>query len=84
MLDPAGCVTSWNKGAECLKGYATGEIIGRHFSCSFTLPDQDTGLPGNALAAARQHGIFEDEGWPPFLGDLGELLGFTKVTRDIH
>lgn len=31
-LDSGGYVTSWNSGAEHLKGYASGEIIGRHFS----------------------------------------------------
>jgi PAS domain S-box-containing protein len=29
MLDPAGKVVSWNKGAERLKGYTSDEILGR-------------------------------------------------------
>ena len=32
MLDPAGHVTSWNAGAERIKGYHADEIIGQHFS----------------------------------------------------
>jgi PAS domain S-box-containing protein len=32
MHDPDGRVTSWNRGAERIKGYAAGEILGRHFS----------------------------------------------------
>ena len=32
MLDAKGVVTSWNTGAEAIKGYAAGEILGRHFS----------------------------------------------------
>jgi PAS domain S-box-containing protein len=36
-LSETGIVTTWNRGAQRLKGYAAGEIIGRHF-CSFTPP----------------------------------------------
>jgi PAS domain-containing protein len=32
MLDPGGIITTWNAGAQRMKGYAAEEIIGRHFS----------------------------------------------------
>src|SRR5437764_1444208 len=32
MLDPTGCVVSWNTGAERIEGYTTLEIVGQHFS----------------------------------------------------
>src|ERR687886_2956118 len=32
MLDPEGIVASWNSGAQRIKGYTRGEIVGRHFS----------------------------------------------------
>ena len=32
MLDPDGRVLTWNRGAEAIKGYRAGEIIGKHFS----------------------------------------------------
>ena len=32
MLDPEGRVSTWNAGAEKMKGYLPAEIIGRHFS----------------------------------------------------
>src|ERR1019366_1911252 len=32
MLDPAGLVTSWNAGAERIKGYTSEDILGQHFS----------------------------------------------------
>ena len=38
LLDPHGFVTTWNAGAEYIKGYAKEEIIGRHFSV-FYMPD---------------------------------------------
>jgi len=31
LLDPHGIVTTWNAGAEYIKGYAKEEIVGRHF-----------------------------------------------------
>jgi PAS domain-containing protein len=36
MLDRTGRVISWNLGAERLKGYLPGEIIGAHFSRFYT------------------------------------------------
>src|SRR5262249_50290779 len=32
MLDREGVVSSWNSGAERIKGYSATEILGRHFS----------------------------------------------------
>jgi len=32
MLDPDGRVTSWNSGAQRIKGYRPDEIIGRDFA----------------------------------------------------
>ncbi len=40
MLDPAGTVTLWNRGAQRFKGYEAHEIIGRNFACFFTEGDQ--------------------------------------------
>jgi len=37
LLDPVGRVVSWNAGAERIKGYRAGEILGQHFS-RFYLP----------------------------------------------
>ncbi len=35
MLDADGFVSSWNSGAERIKGYCAEEIIGQHFSCFY-------------------------------------------------
>jgi PAS domain-containing protein len=32
MLDPQGRITTWNSGAERIKGYRAEEIIGEHFA----------------------------------------------------
>jgi len=45
MLDPDGFITSWNAGAERVKGYKAIEIVGQHFSRFFTPEDRANGLP---------------------------------------
>jgi PAS domain S-box-containing protein len=63
MLDPAGIVTSWNIGAQRIKGYTPSEILGQHFSRFYTETDRANGKPARALATACQTGRFEDDGW---------------------
>ncbi|MBY5360214.1 PAS domain S-box protein [Rhizobium leguminosarum] len=98
MLDPNGNVSSWNFGAERIKGYRPQEIIGRHFSTFYTPEDREAGLPETALGIARAEGRFEREGWrvrkdgtrfwasiviDAIRDDEGDVLGFAKITRDI-
>lgn len=98
MLDPNGNVSSWNSGAERIKGYRPQEIIGRHFSTFYTPEDREAGLPETALGIARAEGRFEREGWrvrkdgtrfwasiviDAIRDDEGDVLGFAKITRDI-
>jgi PAS domain S-box-containing protein len=98
MLDAAGNVASWNAGAERFKGYASHEIIGRHFSTFYTAEDRATALPARALRTAASEGKFEAEGWrvrkdgtrfwahvviDPIRSQAGELLGYAKITRDL-
>src|SRR5262245_3385298 len=45
MLDPDGCVASWNAGAQRLKGYREDEIIGQHFSRFYPPEDIKQGKP---------------------------------------
>jgi PAS domain S-box-containing protein len=98
MIDPGGHVTSWNRGAERIKGYRAEEVLGRHFSMFFTPEDREIGRPGYALATAAEVGRFEQEGWrlrkdgtrfwalavlDAIHDDNGELVGFAKITRDM-
>ena len=97
MLDPTGNVTSWNTGAERIKGYTAAEIIGRHFPRFYTEEDREAGRPDRTLAIALRDGRFESEGWrvrkdgTRFLAnvvvdridDAGRHVGFAKITRDI-
>ncbi|MBV9512186.1 MAG: PAS domain S-box protein, partial [Caulobacteraceae bacterium] len=63
MLDPGGVITSWNAGAERLKGYTAEEIIGQNFSRFYTEEDRQAGLPQHGLDTARREGRWEAEGW---------------------
>ena len=98
ILDIDGTVRSWNAGAERLKGYSASEIVGKPFSVFYTPEDRAAGLPGKALATARETGRFNSEGWrvrkdgsrfwalvvlDAIKDEQGRLIGFAKVTRDI-
>ena len=62
LLSPEGDVASWNPGAERIKGYLPGEIIGHHFSRFYTEEDRAAGSPELALSIAREEGRYEKEG----------------------
>ncbi len=98
MLSREGFVSSWNLGAQRIKGYAPEEIIGQHFSRFYTEEDQKAGRPREALAVAARTGRVEREGWrvrkdgTKFFAHVvidaiynpdGSLFGFAKITRDI-
>lgn len=97
-LDPEGRVTSWNAGAEAIKGYTAAEIMGEHFSRFYTPEQKAVNLPARALEIASREGRFEHEGWrvrkngskfwasviiTALRDDSGRLVGFSKVVRDI-
>src|SRR5690606_32006023 len=63
LVDANGYVTSWNTGAERLKGYKSSEVMGQHFSRFFTPEDREAGVPETALRTARERGTYEGEGW---------------------
>ena len=63
MLDPEGIVSNWNAGAKRIKGYDAGDVVGQHFGMFYLPEDREAGMPARSLAAARQHGRFEAEGW---------------------
>jgi PAS domain S-box-containing protein len=98
MIDLDGRVSSWNSGAERLKGYKAEDIIGQPFSRFFTPEDQAKELPRRALEIAAREGKFETEGWrvrrdgsrfwalavlDAVRDPTGKLIGFVKITRDM-
>ena len=98
LLTTDGHVASWNAGAERLKGYVAGEIIGESFERFYTPEDRAAGHPRELLGIARAAGRVEEEGWrvrndgsrfwadvliTALRDDNGRLVGFAKVTRDL-
>ena len=98
MLDNDGFVSSWNVGAERIKGYRASEILGKHLSHFYPSEDIQANKPWQQLAAAREKGRVTDEGWRvrkdgtlfwantvvTALQDAeGKPYGFAKVTQDL-
>jgi PAS domain S-box-containing protein len=98
LIDPAGLVATWNKGARRSKGYRKNEIIGHHFSVFYTEEDRLSGLPARLLKESLEKGRTEDEGWrvrkdgskfwaSVILTTLYDnekvLIGYSEVTRDL-
>jgi len=98
MLDPRGYITSWNLGAERIKGYLADETIGKHYSLFFLPEHTERGDPGLQLEFAAIQGRYESEGWSVrkdgsrfwahvivtrLLDESGKLRGFSRITHDI-
>ncbi len=98
LLDRDGIVTSWNPGAEQIKGYTAEEAIGSHMSRFYTENDRAAGVPARALSEAARLGRVESEcirmrkDGTKFLAQVsisalsdhgGEVFGYAQVTKDI-
>ena len=98
MLDCSGYVVSWNRGAELNKGYASSEILGKHFKMFFTPEESSAGAPELELLIAKEQGRFAGEGWrvhksgarfwasfslTAVRDNTGHLLGFVKIAKDL-
>ena len=97
MLDPDGNITSWNKGAEPMKGYRAEEVLGKNFSAFFSPEDKANYLPAQLLAEARENGKAAYDGklltrsgssfWgyvvlTSIYDSQGRIIGYSKITRD--
>jgi PAS domain S-box-containing protein len=98
LLDQDGIIQNWNRGAEKIKQYTEEEAVGRHFSMFYLPGDRSSGLPGQLLNQAVREGRAVHEGWrlrkdgsrfwgsislTALHGEDGEIIGFSKVTRDL-
>jgi len=97
-LDSNGNITSWNKGAENIKGYTAAEAIGKNFLIFYPQEDIENGVPQANLNLAKVKGSCATSGlrvrkdgsvfWADMVitalcSDDGSLRGFVKITRDI-
>jgi len=98
MLDPQGNVSSWNPGAQRIKGYTSDEIIGRHFSTFYPPEALVDRKCERELEQAIAEGRFEEEGWrlrkdgsrfwanvtiTTLRDSFGKVVGFAKITQDL-
>jgi len=98
LTDPDGIVTNWNVGAEHILGYTEAEIVGEDASKFFTPEDRAKDIPRKEMNTAATSGRAEDERWhmrrdgsrfwasgvvTPVRDGSGELIGFSKVMRDM-
>lgn len=98
LLNRDGDIQNWNAGAGFIKGYKAREVIGKNFRIFYAPEDREDKLPERLLEQARQTGKANHEGWrvrkdgSKFWGSIvitalhsadGEILGFSKVTRDL-
>jgi PAS domain S-box-containing protein len=96
-LDKTGLITSWNRGAEKIKGYGPEEVLGKHFRMSYTEEDQKKNIPESLLAQACENGSVKSEGWRvdknqiPFWtnelitclhDDHDNVIGFVKISHN--
>jgi len=97
MLDTGGHVSSWNPGAQRIKGYRAEEIIGQHFRVFYPEDQQRVRHPEHELQVALEKGSYAEEGWrirkdgsrfwasvviTAVFDRQKRHIGFAKVTRD--
>ena len=97
MLDPDGCITSWNAGAERVLGWSKEKAIGQHASI-FLAGTESRAQIQEQLETARHEGRFDGEVWhkradgsefisqvsvTPVVDEDGRNLGFAKIVHDV-
>jgi PAS domain S-box-containing protein len=98
MLDPQGCVRTWNMGAQRITGHAEAAIVGRDFACFYAADEIAIDLPTRTLqVAAAQRRVAEESRlvradgsafWASVVmtslrDRAGGLRGFCMIARDL-
>lgn len=98
ILDPAGYIQSWNRGAASVTGHTADAIIGQHVAVLYPADYQASRKPLQDLAQARQASRFQSEDWrlrqdgSVFLAEMvltplwdagGQLQAYALLLRDI-
>jgi PAS domain S-box-containing protein len=97
MLDAAGLIQTWNKGAERISGYQADELIGQHYGVFFSAEDRESGKPQKELDRAVNEGHADIAGWrvrkngsrfwatgaaAVLRDEQGNTKGFATIARD--
>ena len=99
MLDPAGRLTSWNRGGERMTGFEAGELLGHSFERLYAPSgEEDEREPADDLRQATLNRRIETRGWrlrkdgsrfwaetviAALRDTAGHLRGFALVMRDL-
>lgn len=98
VVDPNGCVASWNSGAQKILGYSLEEALGLQVDAFFSVEDRDNKLFEREMAEARTNGRATSAGWrirkdgeqfsvegvlTAIRDDDGLLIGYAKFMRDV-
>lgn len=98
FIDPDGRISSWNDGAERMKGFTEKDVLGQHYRMLFTEEDIKKKKPESELEETREKGRYDAEEWRQRKDgklfkahvtltrqqdDNGKVLGFFKITRDV-
>ena len=97
MVDPNGCIASWNKASERILGWPAGQVLGRHCSI-FSAEDEPEAATNADLEIARRDGRFSGEMWQrrsdgseffadvsitPIVEEDGRHLGYALIIHDV-
>lgn len=97
-MDKEGLITDWNNAAEQITGYKRDEVIGKFHGLIYTPEDNKNKIPREEMNKANSNGMAINERWhmrkdktifwgsgivTPIRGETGNLLGFSKVMRDV-
>jgi two-component system CheB/CheR fusion protein len=94
-MDPHGCATSWNLGAQRMFGYTEDEVLGRDLEFLCVPEDRNSGALADEIGRARADGRAESGRWhvrkdgsrffcsgvtTPLIS--GGFYGYAKIARD--
>lgn len=97
LVDTAGTILTWNRGAERLFGRKERNAVGQHCSILYPSDGTERERANHDLKRTLEQGVFTEERWQlrvdgsefladvtttPTFGESGELRGFAKVVHD--
>ncbi len=95
--DVDGFITTWNTGAEIIKGYNLEEVIGKNISILYTETDVRIGKIQQVFKISKEQGIYSQSNWETkkdgtkFFSDIivvpiydkETLVGYTHIIKDV-
>lgn len=96
VQDPNGVITSWNRGAERIFGFAAKDVVGKNIALIYPSEDREARVPAQEREMAAREGRADDERWHITRDDRRvycsgvvtpisdpSFTGFAKIARDL-